>query len=110
MMNKNEVKIGDKIWFQESWTEKIIYGLVTKILDEGVYIDGVSHDDKSFIGSSGATWKNMYKTEDEAIFFKDSYTNQIISEKVVEADVNENKTSHARFRLSYSRYSRLKTK
>jgi hypothetical protein len=27
----------------------------------------VSHDDKSFIGSSGATWKNMYKTEDEAI-------------------------------------------
>ena len=43
------------------------------------------------------------------VFFKDPYTNQIISGKVVdmtpdkelvvEADVNENKTSHARFRL-----------
>ena len=67
MMNKNEVRIGDKIWFQESWTGRITYGIVTKISDEGVYLDGVSHDDKSFTGSSGATWKNAYKTKDDAI-------------------------------------------
>ncbi len=67
MMNKNEVRIGDKIWFQESWTDRITYGIVTKISDEGVYLDGVSHDDKSFTGSSGATWKNAYKTKDDAI-------------------------------------------
>ena len=67
MMNKNEVRIGDKIWFQESWTDRITYGIVTKISDEGVYLDGVSHDDKSFTGSSGTTWKNAYKTKDDAI-------------------------------------------
>lgn len=67
MMNKNEVRIGDKIWFQEQWTERVIYGIVTKISDKGVYLDGVIHDDNSFIGSSGATWKNMYKTKDDAV-------------------------------------------
>ncbi len=53
-MNKNEAKIGDKIWFQESWTDRIIYGIVTKISNNGVRLDGVSRDDNSFIGSSGA--------------------------------------------------------
>lgn len=67
MMNKNEVKIGDKIWFQEQWTERVIYGIVTKISDKGVYLDGVIHDDNSFIGSSGAIWENAYKTKDDAI-------------------------------------------
>lgn len=66
-MNKNEVKIGDKIWFQESWTDRITYGIVTEISDNGVRLDGVSRDDNSFIGSSGATWKNMYKTKDDAV-------------------------------------------
>lgn len=66
-MNKNEVKIGDKIWFQESWTERVIYGIVTKILDKGVHLDGVRCDDNSFTGSSGAIWENMYKTKDDAI-------------------------------------------
>lgn len=67
MINKNEVKIGDKIWFQEQWTERVIYGIVTKISDKGVYLDGVIHDDNSFIGSSGAIWENAYKTKDDAI-------------------------------------------
>ncbi len=67
MMNKNEVRIGDKIWFQEQWTERVIYGIVTKISDKGVYLDGVIHDDNSFIGSSGAIWENAYKTKDDAI-------------------------------------------
>ena len=66
-MNKNEVRIGDKIWFQESWTDRITYGIVTEISDNGVRLDGVSRDDNSFIGSSGATWKNMYKTKDDAV-------------------------------------------
>lgn len=66
-MNKNEVKIGDKIWFQESWTDRIIYGIVTKILDGGVLLDGVKCDDNSFTGSSGAIWDNAYKTKDDAI-------------------------------------------
>ena len=26
IMNKNEVRIGDKIWFQENWTDRITYG------------------------------------------------------------------------------------
>ena len=67
MMNKNEVRIGDKIWFQEQWTERVIYGIVTKISNKGVYLDGVIHDDNSFIGSSGAIWENAYKTKDDAI-------------------------------------------
>ena len=54
-MNKNEVRIGDKIWFQESWTDRITYGIVTEISDNGVRLDGVSRDDNSFIGSSGKT-------------------------------------------------------
>lgn len=65
-MNKNEIKIGDKI-FQESWTDSIIYGIVTKISDGCVHLDGVSRDDNSFIGSSSAIWNNMYKTKDDAI-------------------------------------------
>ena len=67
MMNKNEVRIGDKIWFQESWTDRIIYGIVKKISNNGVRLDGVNRDDNSFIGSSGAIWNNMYKTKDDAI-------------------------------------------
>ena len=67
MMNKNEVRIGDKIWFQENWTGRITYGIVTEISDNGVRLDGVSRDDNSFIGSSGAIWGNMYKTKDDAV-------------------------------------------
>ena len=66
-MNKNEVKIGDKIWFQENWTERIIYGIVTEISDKGIRLNGVIRDDNSFIGSCGATWDNTYKTKDDAI-------------------------------------------
>ena len=67
MMNKNEVRIGDKIWFQESWTDRIIYGIVTKISNNGVRLDGVNRDDNSFIGSSAAIQNIMYKTQDDAI-------------------------------------------
>ena len=67
MMNKNEVRIGDKIWFQENWTGRITYGIVTEISDNDVRLDGVSRDDNSFIGSSGAIWGNMYKTKDDAV-------------------------------------------
>ncbi len=67
IMNKNEVRIGDKIWFQENWTDRITYGIITEISDNGVRLDGVSRDDNSFIGSSGAIWGNMYKTKDDAI-------------------------------------------
>lgn len=87
-MNKNEIKIGDKIWFQEHWTDRIIYGIVTEISDEGVRLDGVSRDDKSFIGSSGATWKNAYKTEDEAIRSVHEKDDRLIAEyKVMMPDI-----------------------
>lgn len=46
----------------DNWSE-----IVTKISDKGVYLDGVIHDDNSFIGSSGAIWENAYKTKDDAI-------------------------------------------
>lgn len=67
MMNKNEVRVGDKIWFQEHRTDRITYGIVTEISNSGVRLNGVSRDDNSFIGSSGAIWNNMYKTKDDVI-------------------------------------------
>lgn len=80
MMNKNDVKIGDKIWFQENWTDRITYGIVAKISDDGVRLDGVMRDNNSFIGQSGTTWDNAYRTKNDAIKGVNEKDNALVAE------------------------------
>lgn len=69
-MNKNDIKkvLHTTVWFQENWTNRIVYGLLEAMDNDYVRIYGNSKDDKySFKGSCWVHFKEIYKTKDDCI-------------------------------------------
>lgn len=73
MININDIKINQKVWFKESWTERIVCGFVneiTKRSDNEDYIIGIkgkSYSEDSFIGTTHQSPNNLFVTKEEAI-------------------------------------------
>lgn len=72
-MNKNDIKVGNKVWFQEYLTERIVYGIVEQIGDneignDVVKIHGKHYDNgNSFLGPCWKSFKDIYKTKYDCI-------------------------------------------
>lgn len=73
MININKIKINQKVWFKESWTERIVCGFVNEIAkrsdneDYIIEVKGKSYSDDSFIGTTHQSPDNLFVTKEEAI-------------------------------------------
>jgi hypothetical protein len=73
MININDIKINQKVWFKETWTERIRCGFVSEITrhsdNEGhiIKVKGKSYLEDSFIGITYQSPDNLFVTKEEAI-------------------------------------------
>ena len=73
MININDIKINQKVWFKETWTERIVCGFVSEITrhsdNEGhiIKVKGKSYLEDSFIGITHQSPDNLFATKEEAI-------------------------------------------
>lgn len=67
MINKNDIALGNKVWFRETWTERIVYGIVEEIKNEHVLLHGQSTDNDSFIGTSRIMINNIFAAREQCI-------------------------------------------
>lgn len=73
MININKIKINQKVWFKENWTERIVCGFVSEITrrsdnkDHIIKIKGKSYLEDSFIGITYQSPDNLFTTKEKAI-------------------------------------------
>lgn len=73
MININDIKIGQKVWYQEHWSQMIVCGFVSEITrhsdnnDHIIEIKGKSYSEDSFIGTTHQSPDNLFVTKEEAI-------------------------------------------
>ena len=72
MININDIKIGQKVWYQEYWSQMIFWGRVTKITkfdnnEDGIEVTGKAYEEGSTIGTTTQPLDNLYATKKEAI-------------------------------------------
>ncbi len=73
MINVNDIKINQKVWLKEHWTERIVCGFVSEITkrsdneDYIIEIKGKSYSEDSFIGTTHQLPNNLFVTKEEAI-------------------------------------------
>lgn len=73
MININDIKIRQKVWFKESWAERIVCGFVSEITKPSdnenyiIEIQGKSYSEDSFIGTIHRSPDNLFATKEEAI-------------------------------------------
>lgn len=73
MININKIKINQKVWFKEHWTERIVCGFVSEITrrtdneEHTIKVKGKSYLEDSFIGITHQSPDNLFATKEEAI-------------------------------------------
>lgn len=72
MININDIKIGQKVWFHEYWSQMIVWGKVTKITkfdnnEDGIEVRGEVYEKGSAPGTTTQPLDNLYATKEEAI-------------------------------------------
>lgn len=72
MIKINDIKIGQKVWYQEHWSQMIVWGRVTKITkfdnnEDGIEVTGDIYEKGSFVGTTTQPLNNLFATKEEAI-------------------------------------------
>lgn len=72
MININDIKIGQKVWYQEYWSQMIVWGKVTKITkfdnnEDGIEVTGEVYEEGSAVGTTTQPLNNLFATKYEAI-------------------------------------------
>lgn len=72
MININDIKIGQKVWYQEYWSQMIVWGKVTKITkfennEYGIEVTGEVYAEGSSVGTTTQPLNNLFATKYEAI-------------------------------------------
>lgn len=74
MINIEDIKIGQKIWYQEHWSKRIVFAYVNKITtindsenEYVVQVTGDIRDDESIVGTVNLPLRYLFTTKDEAI-------------------------------------------
>lgn len=72
MININDIKIGQKVWYQEYWSQMIVWGKVTKITkfdnnEDGIEVTGEVYEKGSAAGTTTQPLNNLFATKHEAI-------------------------------------------
>lgn len=82
MININDIKINQKVWFKEHWTERIVCGFVSEIAkrsdneDYIIEVKGKSYSEDSFIGTTHQSPDNLFATK-ESQEWVDDYKKEI---------------------------------
>lgn len=67
-LNKNDIKLGDKVWFCENiWSARIVYGIIEDIKDEYILVHGKSYDNNSFTGKLHKMFNDVFKTKEQCL-------------------------------------------
>ncbi len=72
MININDIKIGQKVWYKEHWSQMIVWGKVTNITkfdnnEDGIEVTGDIYEKESFVGTTTQPLNNLFATKYEAI-------------------------------------------
>lgn len=67
MINKNDITLGERVWFRETWTERIVYGIVDDIKNDYTVVRGKSSDDDSFIGTLYKMFDNIFTSREQCM-------------------------------------------
>lgn len=72
MINISKLEIGQKVWFQEHWSQMIVWGKVTEIKkpdndDYVIEVKGDVCDNESAPGTTFQPLNNLFATKDDAI-------------------------------------------
>lgn len=72
MININDIKIGQKVWYEEYWSQMIVWGKVTKITkfennEYGIEVTGEVYAEGSSVGTTTQPLNNLFATKYEAI-------------------------------------------
>lgn len=72
MININDIKIGQKVWYQEYWSQMIVWAKVTKITkfdnnEYGIEVTGEAYERGSAVGTTIQPLNNLFATKYEAI-------------------------------------------
>jgi len=72
MININDIKIGQKVWYQEYLSQMIVWGKVTKITkfdnnEDGIEVTGEVYEKESAAGTTTQPLNNLFATKHEAI-------------------------------------------
>ena len=68
MVDINNIKIGDKLWFSDWRTNHIVYGFVKSKSESVICLEGDMSDiNKSFIGNRRCEWFEVYSSKEELI-------------------------------------------
>lgn len=72
MINISKLKIGQKVWFKEHWSQMIVWGKVTEIKkpdndDYVIEVKGDVCDNESAPGTTFQPLNNLFATKDDAI-------------------------------------------
>ena len=89
MINKNNIALGDKVWFRETWTERFVYGTVEAIKDERILLHGNPTDNDSFVGTLTKTLNDIFTTREQCIQAVEEKNNQLVAAYKAEiTDIN----------------------
>lgn len=72
MININDIKIGQKVWYQEYWSQMIVWGKVTNITkfdnnEYGIKVKGEAYERGSAPVTTTQPLNNLFATKHEAI-------------------------------------------
>ena len=74
MVDMNNIKIGDKLWFSDWRTNRIVYGFVMSKSESVICLEGDMNDTnesfkrtESFIGNRRCEWFEVYTSKEELI-------------------------------------------
>ena len=91
MINKNDITLGDKVWFAEPWTERIVYGIVDDldIKNNCVIVHGKPHDNSSFVGTLHKTIHGIFTTREQCVQVVKEKNDQLVAAYKAEiTDIN----------------------
>lgn len=72
MININDIKNGQKVWYKEYWSQMIVWGKVTNITkfdnnEYGIKVKGEVYEKGSAAGTTTQPLNNLFATKEEAI-------------------------------------------
>ena len=90
MVDINNIKIGDKLWFSDWRTNHIVYGFVKDKSQSTICLDGdMDNKSESFIGNRRCEWFEVYTSKEELInASKSSFEKEVENYKAEITDVN----------------------
>ena len=113
MININDIKIGQKVWYQEYWSQMIVWGKVTKITkfdnnEDGIEVTGEVYEKESAAGTTTQPLNNLFATKHEAIEANQEWVDEYKKEITDIASLVAFPLSHTFYAEEYTDYEAIR--